>query len=125
MRKLEADRRLSDIERRTAETFTTFVAAEFARLGLGRSRLDGWLSGAAPMDEQVLQETYHYIGTTRMADDPHDGVVDRGCRMHGIDNLYVAGSSVFPTGGHVNPTFSIVALALRLSDHLQDRLLEA
>lgn len=125
MRKVEADWRLSDIERHTAKKFTTFVAAEFARLGLGRARLEDWLSGAAPLDEQALQETYHYIGTTRMADDPRQGVVDRDCRVHGIDNLYVAGSSVFPTGGHINPTFSIVALALRLSDHLKDRLLQA
>jgi choline dehydrogenase-like flavoprotein len=57
-----------------------------------------------------------------MADDPAQGVVDRHCRMHAIDNLYVAGSSVFATGGHANPTLTIVALALRLADHLKSRL---
>jgi choline dehydrogenase-like flavoprotein len=60
----------------------------------------------------------HHIGTTRMTDDPRQGVVDRNCRVHGVDNLYVAGASVFPTCGHANPTLTIVALALRLADHL-------
>ena len=54
-----------------------------------------------------------------MAADPRFGVVDADCRVYGVENLYVAGSSVFPTGGHANPTFTIVALALRLADHLK------
>jgi choline dehydrogenase-like flavoprotein len=53
-----------------------------------------------------------------MADTPDAGVVDRDCLVHGMENLYVAGSSVFPTGGAANPTFMIVALAHRLADHL-------
>ena len=56
-----------------------------------------------------------------MHDDPRQGVVDADCRVHGIDNLYVAGSSVFPTSGAANPTLTIVALALRLADHLAGR----
>jgi choline dehydrogenase-like flavoprotein len=63
----------------------------------------------------------HHMGTTRMADRPTDGVVDHDCRVHGTPNLYVAGSSVFPTGGCANPTFMIVALAHRLVDHLAGR----
>ncbi|HEX5451187.1 MAG TPA: GMC family oxidoreductase, partial [Candidatus Limnocylindrales bacterium] len=64
----------------------------------------------------------HHMGTTRMADDPADGVVDRDLKVHGTDNLYVAGSSVFPTGiGYSNPTLTILALALRLADHLGGR----
>ena len=61
----------------------------------------------------------HHIGTTRMAEDPTHGVVDRNCQVHGVDNLFIAGSSVFPTAGHANPTLTIVALALRLADHLK------
>jgi len=61
----------------------------------------------------------HHMGTTRMATDPKQGVVDADARVHGIDNLYVAGSSVFPTGGPVNPTLTIVALTLRLADHIK------
>jgi choline dehydrogenase-like flavoprotein len=54
-----------------------------------------------------------------MHDDPHKGVVDRNCRLHGCDNLYVIGGSVFPTSGAANPTLTIVALTLRLADHLR------
>jgi choline dehydrogenase-like flavoprotein len=61
---------------------------------------------------------HHHIGTTRMSVDPKHGVVDPDGRVHGVANLYVAGSSVFPTGGFANPTLTIVALALRLADHL-------
>jgi len=64
----------------------------------------------------------HHVGTTRMSDDPAKGVVDQNCRVHGIENLFVAGSSVFPTCGMANPTFTIVALALRLAAHLSARL---
>lgn len=64
----------------------------------------------------------HHMGTTRMADAPDRGVVDRHCRVHGMGNLYVAGSSVFPTGGAANPTLTIVALALRLADRLREAL---
>jgi choline dehydrogenase-like flavoprotein len=64
----------------------------------------------------------HHIGTTRMSDQSGDGVVDRHCLVHGVSNLYVAGSSVFPTGGMANPTFTIVALALRMADHIDARL---
>ena len=60
----------------------------------------------------------HLMGTTRMGTSPSDSVVDRDCRVHGYDNLFVAGSSVFPTGGYANPTLTIVALSLRLADTL-------
>ena len=63
----------------------------------------------------------HHIGTTRMSDDPQTGVVDRRSKVYGLANLYVAGSSVFPTGGHANPTFTIVAHALFLADQLKSR----
>lgn len=56
------------------------------------------------------------MGTTRMADSPRQGVVDRDCRVNGVDNLFVAGSSVFPTGGYANPTLTLLALAIRLAD---------
>lgn len=65
---------------------------------------------------------YHHMGTTRMHPDPAHGVVDANCRVHDLENLYVAGSSVFPTSGVTNPTFTLVALALRLADHLAARL---
>ena len=61
----------------------------------------------------------HHLGTTRMSADRSGGVVDPDCRVHGIDNLFVASSSVFPTSSHANPTLTIVALAIRLADHLK------
>ena len=64
----------------------------------------------------------HPMGGTRMHADPKQGVVDPNCRVHGIANLYVAGSSVFPTGGFSNPTLTLVALALRLAEHLDGAL---
>ena len=66
------------------------------------------------------------MGGTRMHADPRQGVVDEHGRVHGVDNLFVAGSSVFPTGlGYANPTLTIVALAIRLADHLKADHLEA
>jgi choline dehydrogenase-like flavoprotein len=62
------------------------------------------------------------MGTTRMHQDPRRGVVDPNGRVHGLANLSVAGASVFPTGGAVNPTLTLVALSLRLSDHLKRML---
>ena len=61
----------------------------------------------------------HHMGTTRMHVDPRCGVVDPHCRVHDCANLYVAGSSVFPTCGYANPTLTIVALAVRLCDRLK------
>jgi choline dehydrogenase-like flavoprotein len=65
-----------------------------------------------------LHSAKHQMGTTRMDADPRRGVVDTGCAVHGTPNLYAAGPSVFPTGGDANPTLTIVAMALRLSDRL-------
>jgi choline dehydrogenase-like flavoprotein len=62
---------------------------------------------------------WHHMGTTRMSDHPDRGVVDADCRVHGVSNLFVAGSSVFPTGGTAAPTLTIVALAARLADHIR------
>jgi choline dehydrogenase-like flavoprotein len=70
----------------------------------------------------LLEGNFHHLGATRMHTDPSLGVVDADCRVHGVRNLYVAGSSVFPTYGCSNPTLTVVALALRLADHLKKQL---
>ncbi len=85
--------------------------------GIRSANLDGtdpWPSG--------IVGNWHHLGTTRMHADPKGGVVDPDCRVNGIDNLYVAGGSVFPTSGSTSPTLTIVQLALRLADHLSHRL---
>ncbi len=72
-------------------------------------------------EEDLLERTqwsFHHMGTTRMHEDPKRGVVDPDCKVHGVDNLYIAGSSVFPTSGTSNPTLTLLALALRMADHL-------
>jgi choline dehydrogenase-like flavoprotein len=119
LRQAHVDWRHGELERRTAERFCSYIAADFARLGIGRCRMEPWLLDARMPISDALNETFHHIGTTRMADDPREGVVDRNCAVHGMDNLYVAGSSVFPTSGQANPTFTIIALALRLADRLK------
>ena len=62
------------------------------------------------------------MGGTRMSGDPRNGVVDADCKVHGIANLHIAGSSTFATAGWANPTFTLVALALRLADHIHQKL---
>ena len=69
--------------------------------------------------EPRYTDASHHMGTTRMSRDRSTGVTDPDCRVHGLDNLYLAGSSVFPTAGHANPTPTIIALSLRLADHLR------
>jgi choline dehydrogenase-like flavoprotein len=62
----------------------------------------------------------HHLGTTRMSANPEDGVVDANLKVHSVDNLYVAGASVFPHAGISNPTFTIIALSIRLAEHLSE-----
>ena len=112
--------RLSPIDKSTAHRAHAILGEELARSGVGHmTSLMG--SEADPWPASV-RGARHHMGTTRMHDDPRRGVVDADCRVHGIANLYVAGSSVFPTSGAANPTLTIVALALRLARHLQKRL---
>lgn len=84
--------------------------------GLGHARLRPRFTGARA-DWQIGWGSHH-MGATRMAADPRDGVVDADCRVHGLGNMYVAGSSVFPASDYVNPTLNLVALTGRLAAHL-------
>ncbi|MDZ8095035.1 MAG: GMC family oxidoreductase [Nostoc sp. DedQUE05] len=92
-------------------------AQEFASAGLGELQIE--LDGDRPV---ASLSTHHNMGTTRMHHDSKQGVVDANCQVHGISNLFMAGSSVFPTGGYANPTLTIIALAIRLADHLKAEL---
>jgi len=92
-------------------------ATELAKESNGRLRID--FREDDPTRRGYYFPANHHAGTTRMSESPKYGVVDSDCKIHGISNLFVAGSSVFPTAGFANPTFTIVALALRLSDHIR------
>ena len=117
--RIRLDWRLTEQDRRSVVEHMRSLALEFGALGIGRMLIHVEDDGLWP---QRVRGGNHHMGTTRMHDDPQQGVVDRDCRVHGIDNLYVAGSSVFPTSGAANPTLTLVALALRLATHLKSRL---
>jgi choline dehydrogenase-like flavoprotein/predicted dehydrogenase len=118
----EIDWRVSDEEHRTAECFRQVLLAEIDRLGLERPGTPEWVEGGLEAWRAQVGDVAHPMCSTRMSDDPTTGVVDPTCKVHGIDGLYVAGSSVFSTPSHMNPTQMLVALALRLADHLYGEL---
>jgi choline dehydrogenase-like flavoprotein len=122
MRRAKVDWRISEIERKTARHLNGLVGEELQKLGFGRTENAAWLTRDTPVRDGELYGTYHHIGTTRMSRHPPDGVTNENCRAHGVTNLYFGGCSVFPTGGHANPTLSIVALSIRLADHLRSHL---
>jgi choline dehydrogenase-like flavoprotein len=117
-RKLRIDWRLTALDWHTYRTAAAMFGAELARACNGQFELQPWLLDGHDESPQI-QGTAHHIGTTRMAEQPSQGVVDLDSRVHGISNLYVAGSSVFPTGGWAFPTFTVVSMSLRLADHLR------
>jgi choline dehydrogenase-like flavoprotein len=104
----------SDLDEKSSRRNMQIFAEEFARLGIGRM-------DPLPHAERVTWGGHHHLGTTRMSKDPKLGVVDADCRVHGLSNLFIAGSSVFPAGGFANPTLMILALALRLADKVADQ----
>jgi choline dehydrogenase-like flavoprotein len=113
---------LTDMDLLNLRRVCRLLASTVAANGVGRVRYADWLF--KPVREwpaYILTGGNHHMGTTRMADGIETGVVDKDCRVFGVDNLYVAGSSVFPTGSWGNPTMNIVAFALRLADHLKSK----
>lgn len=108
--------RLGEIDRRTLLKAHEVMALEAGRTGIGRVR-PGIMEND-PLPASVRGDN-HQMGTTRMHTDPALGVVDANCRLHTVANVYIAGGSVFPTCGSTNPTLTVVALALRLADHIK------
>ena len=108
--------RFSDRVWQSVERSIEQLALVLQQRGLGRIEYDlSRLEHLCSYDKIGL----HHMGTTRMHDNPNQGVVDADCKVHDLANLYIAGSSVFPTGGASNPTLTIVALALRLADRIR------
>ncbi len=104
------------------KSFYETVGREAGRLGIGRVKMKDWLLADDPMWPPYLGGGWHHMGTARMHDDPNQGVVDANCKVHGLENLYVAGSAAFTTAGSANPTLTLIALSLRLSDHIKTKM---
>jgi choline dehydrogenase-like flavoprotein len=115
------DWRVSEVEARAARRITELMVEQITRMGLDPPVVDEWIRDEAMFPRDAIRDVAHPTGTTRMADDPACGVVDSQCQVHGVDGLFVAGTSVFPTAGHANPTQLIVAMAVRLADTLRAR----
>ena len=98
------------------------VGEYLAHTDRGRLRMEPWLAEGESPPEGAVRGGHHHMGGTRMSRRAEDGIVDADLKVRGQDNLYVAGSSVFPSAGHANPTFTIVQLSLRLADHLNRRI---
>jgi choline dehydrogenase-like flavoprotein len=120
MRRVRLDWRLTELDRRSFRGFYDALGRELGRAGIGRLQMRDWVMEppTSPWPKS-LGGGWHHMGTTRMHADPKQGVVDANCRVHGIANLYVAGAAVYPTAGCVNPTLTLVALTIRLADHLR------
>jgi choline dehydrogenase-like flavoprotein len=114
------DWRIGNLERETVRRLGLTAAEQFGRLGLPQLRLADWVA-SGDLAAATFADAGHPSGGTRMADDPASGVVDADCQVHGVAGLYVSGGSVLPTNSHANPTLMIVAMAIRLADHIKAR----
>jgi choline dehydrogenase-like flavoprotein len=123
IRRARIDWRIGELERRTALEYARTVASEFARLGIGSYDLKqvalledpaGWV--------RMATDNNHHMGTIRMHESDKLGVVDPNCKVHGVDNLYIGSSAVFPSSASSHPTLTILALCIRIADRLKGLL---
>ncbi|MBV8882591.1 MAG: hypothetical protein JO235_01130, partial [Chroococcidiopsidaceae cyanobacterium CP_BM_RX_35] len=112
--KAEIHWRLNDIDIQNVKRVQAIWAEEFAKSGIGELQLHN--EDGLKFEKPAM---HHHMGTTRMHNDPKQGVVDADCKIHSVTNLFLAGSSVFPTSGYANPTLTIIALTLRLAAHIK------
>jgi choline dehydrogenase-like flavoprotein len=117
LRRPHVDWRISDTEIRTSRTMAAWVAHDLETAGIATTRALPAMTDDAAWRAAVT-DAFHPAGTTRMSIAPGEGVVSRDLEVHGVRGLHVSGASVFPIAGYANPTLTIVALSLRLADHL-------
>ena len=117
----DLDWQFTELDKRSIRTFYHILGEQIGQADVGRVQVLDWL-----IDETdnttwpaFLGGGFHHMGTARMHDDPRQGVVDANCKVHGLANLFVTGGSAFTTAGAANPTLTIIALAIRLADHLK------
>ena len=118
LRRAVMDWRLNELDQTSLQAGMRLLGGSVARNGIGRIQSGPDQLAIPEVGTAFLHGGNHQYGTTRMGDSPRSSVVDRDCRVHGLANLYIAGSAVFPTTGYANPTLTIVAIAARLAEHL-------
>ena len=123
MPRLKVDWRVTELDMESLQRSYDLLARELRSSGAGRLDFDREKLVVKAKRHGIVGG--HHIGTTRMSADPGQGVVDPDCRVHGVGNLYVASSAVFPTSGQANPTLTLLALTFRLAEHLRDKSLAA
>jgi choline dehydrogenase-like flavoprotein len=122
MRRLALDWRLTHAEVASILRFAEVAADELRRLGVGHVDIDEFTLPEDPDElSGVVWDFAHHMGAVRMAESAADGVVDPQCVVFGIENLYVGSTAVFPTTGFSNPTFTLVALCIRIADAIRQR----
>jgi choline dehydrogenase-like flavoprotein len=109
---------VTDQEVHTMGQFANVICHAFRRSGFADVIVNPVLQEGGPALIDRFEDTFHHMGATRMADSPQRGVVDANLKLFGVHNGYVCSSSVFPTSGFSNPTHTIIALAMRLAEHL-------
>lgn len=123
--KIKLDWKFSDLDKKSAKVMLEAFDTALKDKGFGKSVIAEWFNDDSlewqhdPLISNHDKGGFHHMGTTRMGSDPKKSVVDADCRVHGVSNLYVAGSSVFTTSGWANPTLTILALSLRMADHIK------
>ena len=114
---------LTPLEKRSLRKIYELLGQEVRRQRVGLVKMCEFLSDENDMAwPSTTSGGPHHMGTTAMSDNPKEGVVDKNCKIHSISNLYVAGASCFTTGAAPNPTLTLTALSLRLSDHLKETI---
>lgn len=111
---------LTSLDKKSIRRLNQLFAQQVGLSGIGRVQIRDWLRDEN--DDSFPEHTnggWHHMGATRMNENPKMGVVDRNCKVHGIANLFVAGAACYPTSGAPNPTLTLTALTLRLSDHIK------
>jgi choline dehydrogenase-like flavoprotein len=108
---------VSNLEKKTMRILHETLKAELNRMKIGD--LESPLLDETAAEWPIKTDASHHMGTTRMGTEPKTSVVDQNCKVHTLNNLYVAGSSLFPTAGYAHPTATIIALAIRLADHIK------
>ena len=119
MNRIHLDWKINEKTYETIKQTSELIKSEFEQIGLGDVLLDDWIEKYNPNWRSHVGDVYHQSGTTRMSEKAKNGVVDTNLKLFNHPNLFVASSSVFPTSSAANPTFTAIALSIRLCDHIK------